>query len=97
MDVYLDASVIVSVLTNDTLTSRAQVFMATGSATRFHVSDFTKAEVASVIARRVRRGDPTEAEVRTASPSSTNEQGHSRNGPRPPRPTSPPGPLSSAA
>ena len=66
MDVYLDASVIVSLLTNDTLTSRAQTFIASGLATRFHVSDFAKAEVASAIARRVRRVDLTEAQARSA-------------------------------
>lgn len=62
MDVYLDASVIVALLTNDALTGRARAFLQTGSLTLF-VSDYAGAEVASVIARRVRTRELTEAEA----------------------------------
>lgn len=65
MDVYLDASVIVALLTNDALTGRARTFLQSGSLTLF-VSDYAAAEVASVIARRVRTRDLTEAEARAS-------------------------------
>ena len=65
MDVYLDASVIVALLTNDLLTGRARTLLQSESLTLF-VSDFAAAEVASVIARRVRTGELIEAEARAA-------------------------------
>lgn len=49
MDVYLDASVIAALLTNDVLTGRARVFLQTTSLALF-ISDYAAAEVASVIA-----------------------------------------------
>ncbi len=65
MDVYLDASVIVALLTNDALTARARAFLQSGSLTLF-ISDYAAAEVASVIARRVRTGELTEVDARAA-------------------------------
>ena len=65
MDVYLDASVILALPTNDVLTGRARTFLQSQSPTLF-VSDYAAAEVTSVIARRVRTRDLTEAEARAA-------------------------------
>lgn len=65
MDVYLDASVIVALLTNDALTGRARVFLETETPSLF-ISDYAVAEAASAIARRVRTGELTEAEARAA-------------------------------
>ena len=65
MDVYLDASVIVALLTNDALTGRARQFLQSGPWTVF-VSDYAAAEVASVVACRVRTGELTEAEARAS-------------------------------
>ena len=65
MDVYLDASVIVALLTNDALTGRARTFLQSGPLT-LRISDYAAAEVASVIARRVRTHDLTEAEARAS-------------------------------
>lgn len=65
MSLYLDASVIVALLTNDLFTSRADAYI------RSHpdiliVSDFAGAEFASVIARRVRTREVTERVARRA-------------------------------
>ena len=65
MDVYLDASVIAALLTNDALTGRARTFLQSRSLALF-VSDYAAAEVASVIARRVRTGALTKAEARAS-------------------------------
>ena len=65
MDVYLDASVIVALLTNDALTSRARAFLQARSLVLF-IGDYAVAEVASVIARRVRTGELTEVEARAS-------------------------------
>ena len=65
MDVYLDASVIVALLTNDALTGRARALLQSRPMTLF-ISDYAAAEVASVIARRVRAGALTEAEARAS-------------------------------
>ena len=65
MDVYLDASVIVALLTNDMLTDRARRFLQSQRLTLF-ISDYASAEVASVIARRVRTAELTAAEARAA-------------------------------
>lgn len=62
MDVYLDASMIVALLINDALTERARTFLQVYSPTPF-VSDYAAAEVASVIARRVRTRALTHAEA----------------------------------
>lgn len=63
MSVYLDASVLVALLTNDPLTSRAEAFLR-GNLPVLIVSDFAAAEFASAIARRVRRGETTAKEAR---------------------------------
>jgi predicted nucleic acid-binding protein len=65
VSLYLDASVIVALLTNDLFTSRADAYI------RSHpdiliVSDFAGAEFASVIARRVRTREVTERVARRA-------------------------------
>jgi predicted nucleic acid-binding protein len=61
--VYLDASVLVTLLMVDTLTARADKFLRT-SAPILIISDFAAAEFASAVARRVRTGDITTDEAR---------------------------------
>ncbi len=53
MIVYLDASVLVALLTTDPLTSRAEAFLR-DTMPQLLLSDFAAAEFASVVARRVR-------------------------------------------
>lgn len=53
MSVYLDASVLVALFTNDPFTARAETFLRS-EAPVLTVSDFAAAELASAIARRVR-------------------------------------------
>lgn len=65
MIVYLDASVIVALLTQDLFTDRAKAFLGLGSPALI-ISDYAAAEFASVIARRVRTQALTIAEARTA-------------------------------
>lgn len=65
MDVYLDASVIVALLTNDVLTGPARTFLQSQPLTLF-VSDYAAAEVSSAVARRVRTGELTAAEAKAA-------------------------------
>lgn len=65
MRVYLDASVIVALLTNDPLTSRAEALLR-ASTPILVLSDFAAAEFASAIARRVRMGEVTAAEAHAA-------------------------------
>jgi predicted nucleic acid-binding protein len=62
---FLDASVIVALRTNDVLTGRARMFLRSGPLALF-VSDYAAAEIASVIARRVRTRALTEIEARAA-------------------------------
>ena len=62
--IYLDASVLVALLTDDALTKRADAFLRSNGALLI-VSDFAAAEVASVIARHVRTGDITPDDART--------------------------------
>jgi uncharacterized protein len=62
-EVYLDASVLVALLTDDPLTGRADAFMRTEKPVLV-VSDFAAAEFASAIARRVRTGEITPDEAR---------------------------------
>ena len=56
MIVYLDASVLVALFTNDPLTARADAYLRTSTPIAI-VSDFAAAEFASAIARRVRIGE----------------------------------------
>ena len=65
MRVYLDASVIVALLTNDPLTQRAEKFLRTTKPVVV-LSDFAAAEFASAIARRVRTKEMTADEARMA-------------------------------
>lgn len=53
MSVYLDASVLVALFTNDPFTARADDFLRSETPV-LTVSDFAAAELASAIARRVR-------------------------------------------
>ena len=59
MNLYLDASVIVALLTKDVFTSRAETYIR-ANAPILIVSDFAAAEFASVIARRLRVREITE-------------------------------------
>ena len=56
MSVYLDASVLVALFTNDPLTARAETFLRADPLVVI-VSDFAAAEFSSVIARYVRTKD----------------------------------------
>lgn len=58
MSVYLDASVLVALFTNDPLTTRADSFLRAKPSVLI-VSDFAAAEFSSVIARHVRTKDIT--------------------------------------
>jgi predicted nucleic acid-binding protein len=64
VSVYLDASVLVALLTLDPFTQRADAFLR-ANASVLVISDFAAAEFASVIARHVRTGDitPNDAQV----------------------------------
>ena len=62
---YLDASVLVALLTIDPLTARADAFIRARTPVLI-VSDFAAAEFASAIARRVRVGGITSDEARVA-------------------------------
>lgn len=64
MSVYLDASILVSFFTLDTLSSRAESILKTQS--RVVVSNFAAVEFASALARRVRMRLPAEQEARIA-------------------------------
>ncbi len=65
MRVYLDASVIVALLTNDPLTARADTFLR-ASTPVLVLSDFAAAEFASAVARRVRSGEIAVEDARAA-------------------------------
>jgi uncharacterized protein len=62
---YLDASVLVALVSTDPLTTRAEACLAAGTHLLV-VSDFATAEVASAIARRVRMREMTEMDARSA-------------------------------
>lgn len=63
MSFYLDTSVVVALLTPETLTERASGFIAANRGPLL-VSDLASAEFASAIARRVRTGEVTLDEAR---------------------------------
>ena len=63
MSLYLDASFLVALLTEESLSSRAEAFVGTVSALLI-VSDFAAAEFASSIARRVRNRETQVNEAR---------------------------------
>jgi uncharacterized protein len=65
VSVYLDASVLVSLFSNDALTARADGFLRSNPSILI-VSDFAAAEFASAIARRVRMRLLTAGDARTA-------------------------------
>src|ERR1700736_4935379 len=63
VSVYLDASVLVALLTVEPLSGRADNFIAS-TREPLIVSDFASAEFSSAIARRVRMRETTRAEAR---------------------------------
>jgi predicted nucleic acid-binding protein len=63
VSVYLDASVLVALFTNDPLTARADTFLRANPSVVI-VSDFAAAEFSSVIARHVRTKDITKNNAR---------------------------------
>lgn len=65
MSVYLDASILVPLFVNDTFSDRADAFLEAASS-RLVVSDFLRAEFASVTSRLVRAGDLTRDEATQA-------------------------------
>ncbi len=65
MTLYLDASLLVALLTNDALTARADALLRSCMPTLV-VSDFAAAEFASALARRVRTREITADEARLA-------------------------------
>lgn len=65
MNAYLDASLVVALLTNDIFTDRAEAFLS-AHAPVLVLSDYAAAEFASVIARRVRAQELTHDEARAA-------------------------------
>ena len=65
MSVYLDASVLVALFTDDPFTNRADSFLRVNSSVLI-VSDLAAAEFASVIARHVRTADITPEDARIA-------------------------------
>lgn len=65
MTVYLDASVLVALFANDSLTARADAYLR-AHPSELVVSDFAAAEFASAFARRVREKLLTVNEARTA-------------------------------
>ncbi len=65
MRAYLDASVLVALLTDDPLTARADTFLRTGTPVLV-LSDFAAAEFASAMARRVRNREITVEDARAA-------------------------------
>ncbi|HUI97111.1 MAG TPA: type II toxin-antitoxin system VapC family toxin [Xanthobacteraceae bacterium] len=65
MSVYLDASVLVALFANDSLTDRADAYLRARPDVLV-VSDFAAAEFASAFARRVRMGLLTADEARRA-------------------------------
>ena len=65
MNIYLDASVLVALFTNDPFSARADAFLRTEAPT-VAISDFAAAEFASAVARRVRMAALTVGEARTA-------------------------------
>ena len=65
MRVYLDASVLVALFTNDLFTGHADQFLRRQEP-GLTVSDFAKAEFASAIARRVRTNELTTEEAQKA-------------------------------
>lgn len=65
MNVYLDASVLVALITQEPFTSRAEAFLRSNAPILF-VSDFAGAEFASAIARRLRMGEITRSGARAA-------------------------------
>ena len=62
MNAYLDASLVVALLTNDIFTDRAEAFLSAETPVLL-LSDYAVAEFASVVARRVRMQELTRDEA----------------------------------
>ncbi|WP_421932586.1 type II toxin-antitoxin system VapC family toxin [Phenylobacterium sp.] len=62
MSVYFDASVLVALFTHDLFSDRARAYVLT-ALPEVVISDFARAEFASVISRAVRTGDLSAAEA----------------------------------
>ena len=65
MNVYLDASVLVALITKEAFTRRAEAFLRSNTPVLF-VSDLAAAEFASAIARRLRMGEITRTSAKGA-------------------------------
>ena len=65
MSAYLDASILVPLFLNDPFSQRAEAFLSLRKPVAI-VSDFAAAEFSSVLNRRVRTKETTEAEARSA-------------------------------
>ena len=65
MKAYLDASLVVALLTNDIFTDRAEAFLSAETPVLV-LSNYAAAEFASVVARRVRMQELTHDEARGA-------------------------------
>ncbi|WP_119422650.1 type II toxin-antitoxin system VapC family toxin [Desertibaculum subflavum] len=66
MSLYLDASVLVALFTNDALSERADAFLRDAAPVTVLVSDFAGAELTSAIARRVRMAELSADDARIA-------------------------------
>ena len=62
MSIYLDASVLVALLTEDEFAARADVFLHEASGD-LYASDFAAAEFASAVARLVRMGETSKSKA----------------------------------
>jgi len=66
LSIYLDASVLVALFTNDPLSSRADAFLHAVAPVTILVSDFASAELASAISRRMRMREVSQDDARVA-------------------------------
>jgi predicted nucleic acid-binding protein len=66
LSIYLDASILVALFTNDALSERADAFLRDAAPVTVLVSDFAGAELASAIARRVRTRELSADDARIA-------------------------------
>jgi predicted nucleic acid-binding protein len=86
LSIYLDASVLVALMTTDPLTGRAVALMR-GKAVTAVVSDFAVAEVVSAVARQVRTKEMTPDDARAVFSQLDSGSPHTRRAPRQRAPT----------